>query len=194
MKLNRLDTHDRLDHFVKDQAENIFWGAEDCLKRNKDSLYYQRHSSYVYLFAHPRTLDLSDRLKLFNTGKYPNFESVPTHKMTWQPRLTKPTPQTNSYLFRAESNTDNIEVCWLLPPRETWKQAKKGNMTENELVIWSIDQFTHRREEMGKPDPKDLPDHICKEILRRMLIEANEQQQIRKVYDIPGIDEEFQMI
>lgn len=34
MKIQRLEAHDRLLHFKKDQEANIFSGAEDCLKRN----------------------------------------------------------------------------------------------------------------------------------------------------------------
>ena len=52
MKLNRLETHDRLIHFKKDQEANIFQGAEDCLKKNPDSLFFQSKCPYVYLFAH----------------------------------------------------------------------------------------------------------------------------------------------
>ena len=100
MKVDRLETHDRLLHFKKDQALNIAQGAEDCLKRNPLSLAIQSRSPYVYLFAHPRTAD-------------DGF----TKRMLWQPRLTRPKAQTNSYLFRAQSNSDVIEVCWLLPPR-----------------------------------------------------------------------------
>ena len=76
MKINRLETHDRLQHFVKDQSINIFQGADECLKKNTLSLALQEKSSYVYLFAHPRTAD----------------DGV-TKIMYWQPRLTKPEAQ-----------------------------------------------------------------------------------------------------
>jgi len=121
MKLNRLETHDRLLHFKKDQEANIFQGAEDCLKKNPDSLFFQSKSPYIYIFAHPRTCD----------------DGV-TKKMFWQPRLWKPKAQTNSYLFRAKSNTDIIEICWLLPPKELWNQYILDNVTEHKEVLWSI--------------------------------------------------------
>jgi hypothetical protein len=141
MKLNRLETHDRLLHFKKDQALNVAQGAEDCLKRNELSLAMQDLSPYVYLFAHPRTSD--DGL---------------TKRMIWQPRLTKPNSQTNSYLFRAQSKTDVVEICWLLPPKEMWPQYKKGNVTEDEMVLWSIDQYCNNKENLDKSEKDDLSD------------------------------------
>lgn len=151
MKIDRLETHDRLLHFKKNQEVNIFQGAEDCLKKNALSLSLQDKSPYLYLFAHPRTDD----------------DGI-TKRMFWQPRLTKPSPQTNSYLFRATSKTDNVEVCWLLPPREMWAQYKTGNVTESDLVIWSIDQFINNRKNLGKKDGADFNDEKILEIYKEI--------------------------
>lgn len=142
MKLNKLETHDRLEHLIKDQSINIFQGADDCLKINPLSLALQEKSPYVYLFAHPRTADNGvDKI------------------MYWQPRLTKPEAQSNSYLFRAKSRSDQIEVCWLIPPEVMWKQYKKDNLTEHELVIWSINQFMHHKKKLETKEPDDLSDN-----------------------------------
>lgn len=165
MKLNRLEAHDRLLHLHQDQALNIAQGAEDCLKRNTLSLALQQHSPYIYLFAHPRTAD----------------DGV-NKRMIWQPRLTKPNPQTNSYLFRAISNTDKMEICWLLPPKEMWPQYKKGNVTENELVIWSIAQFQFNRDEMAKPYEEDMTDEQSKNIYMTIAREMDEEKRIKKIY------------
>jgi hypothetical protein len=154
MKLNRLETHDRLLHFKKDQAQNIFQGCEECLKKNPLSLALQEKSTYIYIFAHPRTDD----------------DGV-TKKMYWQPRLSKPEPQTNSYLFRAISHTDMIEVIWLLPPIEQWKQYGGGKVTESNEVIWSINQFTQNRARMSQPEPEDLPDEMGRLILKKVIDE-----------------------
>lgn len=151
MKIDRLETHDRLLHFKKEQEVNIFQGADDCLKKNPLSLALQEKSPYIYIFAHPRTSD--DGLK---------------KRMLWQPRLTKPLPQTNSYLFRAQSKTDILEICWLLPPRELWEQYKKGQVTEHPDIIWSINQFINNRDDLGKPFQDDLSDEKVKEIYRMM--------------------------
>jgi hypothetical protein len=165
MKINRLETHDRLIHLKKDQGLNIDQGAEDCLKKNRLSIGLQQKSSYVYLFAHPRTC-----------------EDGVTKKMFWQPRLTKPSAQTNSYLFRAKSNTDLIEVCWLIPPRELWKQYTKGNVTESDTVRWSIMQFTTAKIELEKPFPDDLSEEQVKNIYIDVAREMDEDKRMKSIY------------
>lgn len=147
MKINRLETHDRLEHFVQDQWKTISQGASDCLLKNPDSLYLQDKSPYIYIFAHPRTAD----------------DGV-SKRMLWQPRVTKPRAQTNSYLFRATSKSDVLMVCWLIPPKEMWDQYKKGNVCESNIVLWSINQFQYNREELERSDPKDLPDNQARTI------------------------------
>lgn len=158
MKVNRLETHDRLLHLKQDQALNVNQGAEDCLKRNRLSLALQECSPYVYIFAHPRTAD----------------DGV-TKRMLWQPRLTKPTPQTNSYLFRAKSKTDTIEVCWLLPPTEMWDQYKKQNVTASDIVLWSIDQYKNNRLQLGAKENDDLDDEIARKIYLKVLTELKQE-------------------
>lgn len=141
MKLNRLETHDRLEHFKKDQSVTIFQGIDDCLKKNPLSIQIQDHSPYIYIFAHPRTAD----------------DGV-TKRMLWQPRLTKPQAQTNSYLFRAISKTDTVEICWIIPPRELWSQYQRGNITEDSTILWSINQFLYNRKKLEKKEHDDLSD------------------------------------
>lgn len=169
MKIHRLETHDRLLHFKKEQAINIAQGAEECLKKNPLSLALQENSPYVYLFAHPRTHD-------------DGINKV----MYWQPRLTKPEAQTNSYLFRANSKTSSMEVCWLLPPREMWDQYTKGKVTEHELVVWSINQFILNKKKLEEPDPADLPEHLSKEILKKVIQEKQEDLRMKKMYIKPN--------
>ena len=159
MKINRLETHDRLIHLKKEHALNVSKGAEDCLKRNPLSLALQAKAPYIYLFAHPRTMD----------------DGV-TKKMYWQPRLSRPSAQTNSYLFRALSNTDSIEICWMLPPRETWSQYKKGNVTEHEIVMWSIDQFTQNLKQLEAPLKDDISDSLGAAIYQSVFSELRQEQ------------------
>ena len=147
MKLNRLEAHDRLQHFVNDQWKTIAQGAEDCLFKNPDSLALQEKCPYIYIFAHPRT-----------------HEDGVTKRMLWQPRVTRPKAQTNSYLFRASSKSDVLIVCWLIPPKEMWSQYKMGNVCESSIVLWSINQFQYNREELEKPDAQDLPDERARQI------------------------------
>lgn len=145
MKIDLYETHDRYEHFIKDQWEIVAKGAEDCLKRNPDSLEIQNFIPYVYIFAHPRTSD----------DGY-------TKRLLWQPRISRPKPQTNSYCFRAISKTDTLEICWLLPPREMWKQYMKGKVTENDIVMWSIHQFQYDRNLLDAPHPDDMTEEQIK--------------------------------
>ncbi len=140
MKLDRLETHDRLEHFKKDQNDAIVQGLNTCLKQNPLSIALQERSPYIYIFAHPRTRE--DGVKC----------------MYWQPRLSKPTAQTNSYLFRVKSFTDECEIMWMIPPSEMWTQYEKGKVTESDISCWSIDQFKNNRKKLEEREPDDLPD------------------------------------
>lgn len=163
MKLNRLESHDRLLHLKKDQSASIQDGASDCLTKNPLSLALQDRSPYVYLYAHPRT----------------ELDGV-TKKMYWQPRLGKPFAEPNSYLFRAQSKTDIVEVCWLLPSQELWGEHKKGNVTESQIVMWSIDQYLNNKKELEKPYPDDFSQDRIKSILMEIAREMEEDIRIRK--------------
>lgn len=164
MKVNRLETHDRLQHFKKDQSINIAQGADDCLKKNPLSLLLQDHSPYIYIFAHPRTAD----------------DGV-TKVMYWQPRLTKPPAQTNSYLFRAQSKTDLVEVCWLLPPKEMWSQYQKGNVTEHEMVLWSIREYKTNKEALERPDPEDHSQEVGNRIYKQVVKDLRQERIKRNI-------------
>ncbi len=177
MKLSRLETHDRLLHLKKDQSININQGAEDCLKKNPLSIALQQYSPYIYVFAHPRTAD----------------DGV-NKRMVWQPRLTKPRAEPNSYLFRAQSHTDNIEMCWMIPPKEMWAQYRKGNVTEHELVLWSIRQYSDNRLKLEAAFVDDLPDEKCKEIYMRVAREMDEQQRVDDIYNIKQAPSEASLI
>jgi hypothetical protein len=166
MKINPLDAHDRLDHLKKDQSNSIAKGASDCLLKNPLSLSLQEKSEYIYIFAHPRT-----------------SEDGVTKKMYWQPRLSKPMAQTNSYLFRAQSKSDVMEVCWLLPPREMWSQYQRGKVTEDDLTLWSINMFKDKREDLERPDPNDYPESVGRNILRQVIEEHRQSLRHTKMMD-----------
>lgn len=168
MKLNLLETHDRLEHLLKDQSDNVFKGAEECLKLNPLSLAIQERCSYVYIFAHARTSD--DGLK---------------KRLLWQPRISKPKAQTNSYLFRAQSKSDLIEVVWILPERHLWPQYERGKVTENELVNYSVDLFENNRNELEKPHPDDLTEERSKIIFQKILNEH--KQEVKRKNNSKGL-------
>jgi hypothetical protein len=152
MKINPLETHDRLLAFKKEQESNLFQGLEDCRLNNPNCVDMQKYFPYVYIFAHPRTA-----------------EDGATKRMLWQPRLTKPKAQTNSYLFRLTSNTDICEIIWLLPPRELWKQFEKGKVTASDEVMVSIANFLHQRQLLEQPHDDDWTE----ERIRKKLEEIN---------------------
>lgn len=165
MKISVNETHDRLEHFLEDQSGSIFQGADDCLNKNALSLALQEYADYIYIFAHPRTDD----------------DGV-SKRMLWQPRLTKPAAQTNSYLFRATSKTDIVEICWLLPPREMWPQYDKGKVCESNWTAWSIDQFKHNRKELEAPLPGDLSDKQIMWIYTQIAAKKGRDQLNNRLY------------
>lgn len=174
MKILRLDAHDRLEHLKKDQSDVIAQGCEDCLKKNPDSLFLQSKCHYIYIFAHPRSTD--DGIN---------------KRMLWQPRLAKPKAQTNSYLFRAKSNTDLIELCWFIPPREMWDQFQSGNVTESQEVIWSIDQFMNNREQLELPFEDDISEERAKAIWIDLATSKDEERRIKKMYSTLNSSEPY---
>ncbi len=165
MKLNILDTHSRLKHLIEDQSANIFQGADDCMKKNPLSLALQEKSPYIYIFAHPRTHD----------------DGV-NKRMLWQPRLSIPPVQTNSYLFRAISHSDIIETIWIIPEETMWNQYDKGKVTESNWAYWSIKQFKTNKNELEKPHPEDLPEDRQKAIMRSILEEHEQKIKSDKLY------------
>lgn len=154
MKVNILEAHDRLKHLIKDQSANIYQGAEDCLKRNPLSLALQEKSSYIYIFAHPRSDD---------EGRH--------KRLLWQPRLSIPEAQSNSYLFRAISHNDIIEVCWILPPRELWEQYDEGKVTESNWASWSINQYRTNKKALENPHPEDMSEEKARQIMKAVVDE-----------------------
>lgn len=163
MKVNRLEAHDRLEYLIKDQSEQVAKGADDCLKKNPLSLAYQEKSPYVYIFGHARTAD----------------DGV-TKVLYWQPRLTKPEPQSNSYLFRAKSHSDLMEVCWILPPHEVWSQYKTGNVVHTNDIEWSINQFRYNKQELAKPFHDDFNEEKARNIILQIAKEMEEAIALKK--------------
>jgi hypothetical protein len=163
MKINLLETHDRLEHLIKDQSDNVFDGAETCLKCNPLSLAIQDRCPYVYIFAHTRTTE--DGLK---------------KRLLWQPRISKPKAQTNSYLFRAQSKSDLIEVVWIIPERHLWPQYESGKVTENDLVNYSVNLFENNRSELEKPHLDDISENVAKIIFQKILNDHKQEMRQKK--------------
>lgn len=152
MKLNRLETHDRFKHFSKQD-----FSIGQCCQDLIDQRPFGNHAFYI--FAHARTDD----------------DGV-TKRLIWQPRLTRPKPQTNSMLFKGYPGSDVIKIIWILPPRELWAQYEKGKMTENEMISNCIHDFENNGEKMAAPEEDDLSDSeidmIYADIRRNILVKS----------------------
>jgi hypothetical protein len=165
MKIKRTDAHDRIIQFKK-QGDYISQGCTDCIKNRPEEF----GNLPFYIFAHKREIGLDERTSIYNQDlmmalqdplqmrKYWKVEDVPTHRYIWQPRLVKPTAQTNSMLFKAYPPTDKIKIIWIIPDRSMWGQYKKGNMTEQEDVSRSIHLFETNRKELEAKEEDDLSD------------------------------------
>jgi hypothetical protein len=144
MKLNKLETHDRLEHFTKQD-----FSISDCCQNLIDQRPFGTHPFYI--FAHARTDD----------DGY-------TKRLIWQPRLTKPKAQSNSMLFKAYPGTDNLKVIWMIPAEELWGQYNRGLMLENRTVFESIEDFKFNREKLEKKEPDDLNDEAIDAIYKEI--------------------------
>lgn len=142
MKVDRLETHDRWQHFTK-QDFDIGACCEEVIKNRPEEF----GSRPFYIFAHTRTDD--DGVK---------------QRLIWQPRLTRPHAQTNSMLFKAFPHTDNIHVIWIIPKRELWDNYGPGQLCENKLVWESIQAFQHDRMKLEQADADDLSDTAVNKI------------------------------
>lgn len=157
MKIERLETHDRLLQFQK-QKDYISQGCQDCIKNRPEE--FGNHPFYI--FAHVRT-----------------SENGYTKRLIWEPRLTKPKAQTNSMLFKAYPPTDKIKVIWMLPVREQWGQYKKENVTADDITRKSIEDFQHNRNALECNEEDDLSEEQINFIYREMSFNANQKKRIK---------------
>lgn len=144
LKLNRLDAHDRLLH-VQKQSKGIDECCQDLINKRP----FGNHPFYI--FAHART-----------------EADGATKRLIWQPRLTKPSAQTNSMLFKAYPGTEMIKVIWMIPATEMWPQYKKGNVTHSEIVNESIAKYIANRNELEAPEADDLTESQIDAVYREI--------------------------
>lgn len=161
MKLNRLETHDRLLDFNK-QKDYISKGCQDCIRGRPEE--FQNHPFYI--FAHVRTHD-----------------NGWSKRLIWEPRLTKPKAQTNSMLFKAYPGSDVVKVIWMIPARELWDQYTLGKMMENKTVCDSIHAFQYDREKLEEKEPDDPSDDVVDQIYRDISTQVNSEKRIAKMYE-----------
>lgn len=160
MKLDPKDVHDRYEYVTK-QDFDIAECCEDLLTKRP----FGDHNFYI--FAHARTDD----------------DGV-TKRLIWQPRLTKPLPQSNSMLFKGNPNNGEIRICWILPPHEIWGEYKKDNMVYSDISAWSIYMYQNKYEELCQPERDDLSDAEIDSIYTELCQEAQKNKKAQKIYEL----------
>jgi hypothetical protein len=171
MKINRLDAHDRFVHLKKGEF-NIGETCQDIINKRPFG------DRPFYIFAHKREIAIDERLSLFNQAygivppMFNSLEDVPTHRLVWQPRLTRPKPQENSMLFKGYPGTDNVKVIWIIPQRELWPSFEKGKMTEDPMIWRFIHDFQFNPEILNQPDDDDLSDEEVDAVYKEISMEA----------------------
>ena len=170
MKVNRLESHDRLLAYQK-QHEDMGVAVSECIKNVPDEIHFP-----FYVYGHSRTVGFDEKLSIVQHG----FLNVPETRLIWMPTITKPIPTPNSYLFLAEKHTDVVKIIWMLPKRELWSQYEPGKMFHNENVWTSIQNFLHAKEKLSALD-KDGPTEEDVEKWRRIIgHEAHRKRKIRE--------------
>lgn len=160
MKVNFLETHDRLQKFKKNDFD-----IGECCQNLIDQRPFGIYPFYIY--AHPRTDD----------------DGV-TKRLIWQPRLTKPKAQTNSMLFKAYPETDLIKIIWIIPDRNLWPQYQKDKLTEDETIVNSIYNFENHREKLESPENDDLSDEKIISIYRELLQQFKYDNLMKNTYKL----------
>ena len=160
MKLDRLETHDRLLVFKK-QADYISQGCQDCINNRPQEF----GKIPFYIWAHTRTAD----------------DGV-TKRLIWMPRLLRPTPELNSMLFKHYPESDVTKICWMIPDKSMWNQYIKKNITESEYVVWSIYQFKHKFDELANPENDDLNDDQAMKIYQEIAFNRQSQKLMDNLY------------
>ena len=163
MKLDFHETHDRLEHFV-----NKDFDISECCQSIIDQRPFGNHPFYI--FAHARTDD-------------DGF----TKKLIWQPRLTRPSVESNSMLFKVSPGSDAIKIIWLLPPKTMWGQFKKGLMMENKIVCDSIHAYQTNKAGMEAPDRDDLSDAQIAGIYAEIKANSDYDRAMKKAFPSPEV-------
>lgn len=143
-----LDAHDRLLH-VKNQNFDIAACCQDIIDQKPFG------NRPFYIFAHQRTIDDYERIQFLLSGEF-SIDNLPSKKIVWQPRLTKPEAQENSMLFKAYPPGDNIKIVWIIPEKELWCNYEKGKVMENSIVYESIQMFKNNKKKLEEKEPDDL--------------------------------------
>lgn len=170
MKINRLETHDRLLHFQK-QQQSISDGLMDCIKNVPDSI-----TCPFYVYGHSRSVGIDEKTGILLSG----HSMAPDVRLLWVPTITKPKAAPNTYLFLARKNSDVIKIIWMLPKAELWSQYAPGQMCFNENIWVSIQNYKDNRIELDRPDPDGPTEKDVQDFRRAYGHEAQKRKKMKE--------------
>lgn len=163
MKINRLETHDRLTHFM---------GQENDIGKYCQKIIDQRPfgNHPFYIFGHKKTIGLDEKFSLWmsNQNLYKSWQDVPEARLIWQPRLTKPECAPNTMLFKAYPGNDSIRIVWILPQMELWEQYESGKMTSSDDILVSIANYKFNKKKLESKEDDDLSEEAINAIYKQI--------------------------
>jgi len=184
MKIDRLETHDRLLSYQKEH-ENISHGVQECIRNVPETVSFP-----FYVYGHGRTVGYDEKVSILQAGA----EKTPSNRLIWMPVITKPRPAPNTYLFLCSKNTDLVQIIWILPKRELWEQYAPGKMFHNEVAWDSIQTFLNAKHKLEEKD-KDGPTESHQQEWRRIIIsEAMKKKREKEMYNLSKQPEIFEKL
>jgi hypothetical protein len=174
MKINRLETHDRLEQFQQ-QQDNIGLGVEECIRNVPSSI-----TCPFYVYGHSRNVDYHEQVDHLLSGA----SKAVTSRLIWMPVVTKPKAAPNSYLFLASKKSDVVKIIWMLPKRELWDNFAPGKMMHNENVWTSIQNYKKYRDVLNVPDKDGPTEKDVLEFRKIIGAEAQKKQKQKQIAEI----------
>jgi len=177
MKVNILEAHDRYEYLLERESRKIEEGIKEFRENNIIAKLLLQRCRYVYAFIHKKEVGADERQSeylqdLWNPEllrKYKSIEDVPSTRLLWQARLSKPMAQENSYLIKIYPNTEDYDVFWVIPENHLWSQFKRGLVTASNSLYMYIEAFITDKEGLAIPEDDDYK----QEEFDRIKIEVN---------------------
>lgn len=144
--LDLFEIHDKHDYLTKQSS----FGIGEIVQQIIDSEPFGDNEFYI--FAHTRTAE-------------DGFHK----KILWQPRLSKPSCETNSMLFKVRPKSDEVKIIWLIPEEHLWPEYEKGKVCASPITTNSIETFKKNKALLEKPEPEDPSDEEMRAIYKEML-------------------------
>jgi hypothetical protein len=170
MKINRLETHDRL-LFYKKEQKDIGDGIQQCINNVPDAI-----TCPFYVYGHSRSVGYDEKKSILIN----NQKKAPDVRLIWMPVITKPKVEPNTYLFLCRKNTDVINIIWMLPKQELWDQYAPGKLCHNENIWISICNYKYDKSAMNQPDPHGPTEKDILEFRKIMGHEAHKRKRLKE--------------